>query len=220
MGAKIYKIINDINNKEYVGQTYLSIEKRFERHCNESKWKNTKKMPIVLAIKKYGKEHFRILLLEELNEDVSQKEVDLKEVEWGLKLNTISPNGYNLKLGGSGHGLWSEEVKKKIGDSNSNKFVSEETKKKLSKSHFGKRLSESTRKKMSEYWSGKSPSELARKNCILKNQKSYILISPDGVETEITNMAKFCRENGYDKGNMCELVRGKKKIYRGWKVTL
>ena len=43
MKATIYKIINDINNKEYVGQTYQTIEKRFDRHCSESRWVNTKK---------------------------------------------------------------------------------------------------------------------------------------------------------------------------------
>lgn len=29
----IYKIINDINNKIYVGKTDFSLEKRFKEHC-------------------------------------------------------------------------------------------------------------------------------------------------------------------------------------------
>lgn len=32
----IYKIINDINNKIYVGKTDFSIEKRFKEHCNDA----------------------------------------------------------------------------------------------------------------------------------------------------------------------------------------
>ena len=216
MNAKIYKIINDINTKEYVGQTYKTIEERFNRHCAEARYVTTKKMPIVFAIKKYGKEHFKVILLEDLKEGISQNDVDNKEVEWGTKLNTLSPNGYNLKLGGSGHGLWSEETKRKIGNSNKNKVVSEETKRKQSISNMGHVPLESTRKKLSDHYKGIAPCELARKNCILRNQKTYMLFSPEGIETKIINMAKFCRENGYDKGSMCELVRGKKKTYRGW----
>lgn len=216
MNARIYKIINDINNKKYVGQTYLTIDQRFERHCNEAKWKNVKKMPIVLAIKKYGKEHFKVVLLEELKDGISQNEVDQKEVEWGTKLNTLSPNGYNLKLGGSGHGLWSEDVKKRIGNSNRNKFVSEETKKKLSESHLGKRLSESAKNKLSNYWKGKRPCKLAQQRSKISCQKTYTLLDSNKKKIQITNMAEFCRKNNLNKSRMSELVNGKISSYRGW----
>ena len=35
--SKIYKIINDINDKVYIGKTKLSIEKRFKQHYEDSK---------------------------------------------------------------------------------------------------------------------------------------------------------------------------------------
>jgi len=217
MTPKIYKITNDVNSKIYVGQTHKTIEERFNRHCEEGRWKNTKKMPIVLAIKKYGKHHFSIHILEELSEKSTQSVVDKKEVEWGLKLDCFSPNGYNLKLGGA-RGLLSEETKEKIRLSNIGKIVSDETRKKLSESHKGYRASSKTKKKMSEYWRGKKPHENTRIGASIKNSKTYNLIDPKGNVVVITNMAKFCKENGYDKSNMCELVRGKKKIYRGWKI--
>ncbi len=217
MNARIYKIINDLNPKIYVGQTYKSLPDRFSRHCSESTWRNTKRMPIVLAIKKYGKEHFSIHLLEELPDGMDQKAVDLKEVEWGLKMNALSPFGYNLKLGNA-TGILSEETKRKIGNAHRGKKASEETKRRLSLSHMGYKVKEETKKKLSQLWKGIPLSPLAKMRCIEANSRTHTLISPSGVETQITNMAKFCRENGYDKSNMCELVRGRKSSYRGWKV--
>lgn len=216
MNAKIYKITNDINSKIYVGQTYKTLNERFDRHCSESKWINTKKMPIVHAIKKYGKCHFKIELLENLPITYSQYEVDKKEIEWGIKLNTMSPTGYNLRLGSS-HGKWSDEVKKKIGNSHRGKKASDETRNRLSISHKGYVVSDITKKKLSDRWKGISLPPLAKINSLLATQKTYTLIDPAGKHITITNMAKFCRENGYGKARMCELVKGRIKTYLGWR---
>lgn len=214
---KIYKITNDINSKIYVGQTGKSLENRFSRHCSESTWKNTKRMPIVMAIKKYGKEHFQIHLLEELPLGTPQNIVDAKETEWGYKLNTFCPNGYNLKFG-NGRRMWSDEVKKRIGDSNRGKYVSEETRKKLSESHKGHKLTDAAKEKLAKYWKGKRPSKLAQENAMKASVKTYKLTSPTGEHITITNMANFCRENGHCKSRMCELVKGKIQSYKGWKL--
>jgi predicted GIY-YIG superfamily endonuclease len=40
--AYIYKIVNDINNKVYIGKTEFSIEKRFSEHCKDSVKRNEK----------------------------------------------------------------------------------------------------------------------------------------------------------------------------------
>lgn len=173
-------------------------------------------MPIIFAIKKYGKQHFKIELLEELPIGTPQSIVDSKETEWGYKLNAFSPSGYNLKFG-NGRRQWSDEVKKKIGDSQRGKYVSAETRSKLSKSHMGNKLSDATKKKLSVRWKGIRPNKLAQQNSIAASSKTYALIDPSGTPKEIHNMAQFCRENGYNKGQMCLLVNGKKDSYRGWK---
>lgn len=71
----IYKIINDINNKIYIGQTTESLERRFARHCGYQLNDDTY---FHRAIKKYGKEHFKIHLICEC---CSQEELDKKEFE-------------------------------------------------------------------------------------------------------------------------------------------
>lgn len=215
MNAKIYKIVNDINDKNYVGQTYQSIEKRFDRHCSEARWRNTKKMPIVLAIKKYGREHFRVELLEALEDNVAQSIVDAKEVEWGMRLNCLSPNGYNLKLG-RGKGTVSNTTRRRISIANRGRRISEETRHRLSISHLGHANSDDTRRKLSDAFRGKPPHKNTTIGASRKNSKSYILKSPTGVEVVVENMRRFCADNDLNRSRMSNLVQGKLSNVKGW----
>ena len=72
----IYVITNDINGKQYVGQTSGSLEKRFKQHINDMNKRSEEKRPLYNAMKKYGIEHFHIALIEEC----SYKEIDKKEI--------------------------------------------------------------------------------------------------------------------------------------------
>ena len=72
----IYVITNDINNKQYVGKTNTSIEKRFKEHINDSKKERCEKRPLYNAMKKYGIEHFSVKEIEECSaEEASTKEI-------------------------------------------------------------------------------------------------------------------------------------------------
>ena len=55
----IYKIVNDVNNKVYIGQTINTIEERFKEHlwCASNEFYKSK---IYRAIREIGKEHFSI----------------------------------------------------------------------------------------------------------------------------------------------------------------
>ena len=61
----IYQIVNDINDKVYVGKTNFSLEKRFKEHCKDVFKRDFEKRPLYSAMKKYGVEHFHIQLPEE-----------------------------------------------------------------------------------------------------------------------------------------------------------
>ena len=100
----IYKIINDINKKIYIGKTSLeSIEERFKEHLKDSEKQHKEKRPLYEAINKYGKEHFSIFLIEEVENDEIASE---REQYWIEKLHTYigdpKCNGYNATLGGDG----------------------------------------------------------------------------------------------------------------------
>lgn len=84
----VYQIINDINNKRYIGKTTKTISQRFKRHWYDRK-RNT---PPYNAIRKYGKKSFSISVLEETNN------LDVREQYW---ISQLRPE-YNLTRGGEG----------------------------------------------------------------------------------------------------------------------
>lgn len=95
-----------VNGKQYVGQTSRTLEKRWKEHCD----KHSKCLALHSAILKYGSENFTV---QQIDVACNQIEADYKEHAWIERLNTLSPNGYNLKDGGS-NGKHSEDVKLKM----------------------------------------------------------------------------------------------------------
>ena len=92
----IYKIVNDINEKIYIGQTTRTIQERWKEHIKESLGTRANH-PIYRAMRKYGNEHFQIHLIEE----VDNNQLDEREEYW-IKYYDTYCNGYNATLGGGG----------------------------------------------------------------------------------------------------------------------
>lgn len=159
--GRIYKISNNFNTQAYVGQTWSLLSKRFKEHSRSNgapKLHN--------SIVKHGPSEFKIELLWE--GECTQAELDAKEFYFIMELGTMSPNGYNLKEGGSG-GKLSDESRLKMSNSRKGKPHSIETKFKMAISahgntnSFGRVLSEETRRLIGDgnlgeksYWHGKS----------------------------------------------------------------
>ena len=91
----VYKIINDINGKMYIGQTGRTLSERFDEHCREASAKRFPERPLYAAMIKYGVEHFSIELIEETDHP---KE---REIYWIEYYGTFQ-NGYNATFGGDG----------------------------------------------------------------------------------------------------------------------
>ncbi|NFH01364.1 GIY-YIG nuclease family protein [Clostridium botulinum] len=96
----IYKIINKINNKVYIGYTSKDIQVRFKQHLIASRYnkKNNKRMTILnKAIIKYGEDNFKI----EKITDVEDKDWPNKEKYYINLFNSRNINyGYNIAEGG------------------------------------------------------------------------------------------------------------------------
>ena len=149
----IYKITNKINNKCYIGQTTCTISKRWNEHCCSNK-----KTVISLAIKKYGKDNF---IIEELGWASDQKSIDDLETNLIKSHNTLSPNGYNIKLGGNGKGkLPPYKVPHYPKNRKSAGPRSAETYAKIAAKNLGKKRTEATKLKQSLVKVGKSPIHL------------------------------------------------------------
>lgn len=134
----IYKIINKVNEKVYIGQTIRDIKVRWKNHCYQNSGSILKK-----AIDKYGKHNFKVKIIAKCN---SIEEMNHRETYYIKLFNTLSPNGYNLNTGGNNR-IPSKETRNKMSISRSGekhpmfgKFHSEETKKKISAAHIGKKV--------------------------------------------------------------------------------
>ena len=98
MKKDIYLIKNDINEKVYIGQS-VNAANRFAQHKSEARLKSNQ-MLIHKAIRKYGEEHFELVILEKQVENF-----DEREKFWIQFYNSLQPNGYNICVGGEGTGF-------------------------------------------------------------------------------------------------------------------
>lgn len=144
--GQIYLITCSENNKKYVGQArnYMinrgkyvkhGYDSRFRQHISEAINNTKAKQCDALnnSIRKYGREKFKVELLEECSVDV----INVREEYYVKKYNTLAPNGYNLTTGGKQMEI-SEEAKVKISDTLKDYFSGEGVKEKHSQSQKDK----------------------------------------------------------------------------------
>ena len=135
----IYKAINKINGKEYVGQTIRNLSERISEHKYAAS-KRINNLPFGNAIFSYGFDNF---IFEEIDEAYSIEELNRKEEFYIDKLNTLVPNGYNLDIGGKNKSTH-ENTRKKMSESRKGRYVGENS------PLFGKKRPEEICKKQSE----------------------------------------------------------------------
>lgn len=108
----VYMHRNKINNKVYIGQTCMSLKKR---------WQNGRGYYTQIfgrAIKKYGWDNFEHVILEQ---NLTKEQADEKEKYWIKFYNSTDTSyGYNVSTGGSKEykvkNQWDEQKKKEYSD--------------------------------------------------------------------------------------------------------
>lgn len=127
--AAVYRIVNVINGKGYVGATGVLVE-RWQQHRQNLRTNIHHSQHLQHAYNKYGKDNFVYEILEEVP-DISK--LDEREQYWIDLLDTTNPEkGYNIcpKAGSTRGRKQSEETKKKISIANLGHPVSEENREK------------------------------------------------------------------------------------------
>ena len=173
----IYKIINCINNKVYIGQS-IDIEKRFKRHKSNILLKF--KHPLYYSLKKYGIDNFEFIIIEKV---ISIKDLDSKEQYWMDFYNSYNPEfGYNLRpKAESTRGYKStEETKHKQSIAKKGRVpwnkglkMSKEFCEKLSNSHKGQEVSKETINKIIASRKGYTHSEETKIKISLGNKGKH-----------------------------------------------
>lgn len=102
----IYKVVNKVNGKVYIGQTHRDIPTRWSEHIKYAKSppKKCGRSILRFAIQKYGAENFEVEELEQCDDSI----LDEREIYWIKKYNSVS-KGYNLAVGGKGGQKYSKE---------------------------------------------------------------------------------------------------------------
>ena len=198
----IYKIINNVNNKVYIGKTAFSIQKRFQEHCRDAFRERNEKRPLYNAMRKYGTEAFSIELIEECDDAFAAD----REAYWIGVYNAYS-TGYNATLGGDGKFLYNHEaIAKRLKEHPYSADVSAE---------FG--------------CCADIIREIANQNNIQlqRNKKTITAYSKDGKEIKSFNStieaAQWCFDNGKCvtlnsgvRSHIAEVANGKRKSAYGY----
>ena len=109
---EVYKLVDRINNKIYVGSTTRGSGVRFKQHVTKA-MSGSDEYPIHKAIREHGEENFNLSILEFCN---SLEEMNAREAFYIAAFESTNPEiGYNNKVGG-GVRFQSDASKKKIGD--------------------------------------------------------------------------------------------------------
>lgn len=142
MYGYIYETTNLINGKKYIGK---HVSKTFvgKKYLGSGIY-------LKRAVNKYGKENFRVRLIEECN---NENELNEREMYWIEKLNCIKSNRYyNIGAGGIGRNNSVNKLSKSENYINPfyGKHHTLEQRAKWSKERKGKKLSLEHRKKLSE----------------------------------------------------------------------
>jgi group I intron endonuclease len=97
----IYRAVNKINGKSYIGKTEKSLDTRREWHL--ASVKQHSKFAFHRALAKYGIESFEWHVIDTAD---NLSELNSKEQKYIELYESFGPNGYNMTAGGEGQTGW------------------------------------------------------------------------------------------------------------------
>lgn len=235
MNGKIYMITNNLTGKSYIGQSCKN-EKLFENYFGGGHY-------IRRSVKKYGKQNFSKIILKD--KICCQTALDMYEIYFIRKYNTIIPHGYNISKGGDGGNLGPEVNKRisvalkalgrKMTEENKQRLIAINTGRKHTPEAIAKITAASTGRKMPEHM--KINLSNARKGIIFSDEhkqnlsKSHIghKRSKESVEkTRNANKIKMLTDANVARGTcwisndelkLCSRIKKEKLEYymkQGW----
>ena len=227
MARGIYKIINVVNNKFYVGSAEV-FARRKRLHWWGLRRGDHANAKLQAAWNKYGESAFTFVVVEEYGpevdilaaENVWLKEHVGKDYCYNLASDATAPNTGNFK---EKNPMWgktfthTEEAKAKISAASQAQVQSEETKAKRRKTMQGHYVAPSTRAKISatlsgtgNFWYGKKRPEHGA-----KVSKAVIMVAPDSNETRYASISELREATGMKPPTVNRALKSGKPITRG-----
>lgn len=233
----IYRIVNTINGKFYLGSTN-NLFRRWQDHRKELRRKAHHSITLQRAWDKYGESTFVF----EVIELVLPPFLLEREQYWLDKLHPYGKKGYNISqsaqsptlgrkyspescerlrishLGNTSHLGFkhSPEALVKIGAANKGRIRTPETIEKIRVGLIGRECAPETREKIGNAKRGQKHSPETIAKMMGRYVKTIIATSPDGTEYTVVGIRQFCKEHNLDATNLCRVARGQQKHHKGW----
>lgn len=206
----IYRIVNKINNNDYIGKrTYSKKEPLNDGYYGSG-------INIRKAIKKYGKENFfKEILFENIP---TKEEVNYLEKETIYHYKNKGQAIYNISKGGDGGNnvIWTKEKREEISKRFKGKHPTYETRLKMSKNNgmLGKHHTKETIAKMSKNRKGKGHFH-TREEKIKIGQKSkinnnirFVQTKESRIKASLSMKGRFWVNNGIEQKLVKEIPDG------------
>lgn len=185
----IYKIINTVNNKIYVGKAIDIYQRMLGHRANLRKKSKDENRHLIMAWHKYGEDAFIYEIIEEL--DTKEDLLREREDHWIVELKATDPEfGYNLRRDSSTGCIVSEETRKLHSENNRGE----------KNPNFGNRWTVEQRERMSK---------MKKEQYALGEVK----VNPDAWKNGLTSKLKKWEEQPELKNQMKKRVSESETIY-------
>lgn len=230
MGMGIYKIINVVNNKFYVGSA-VNFSRRKARHFSELRHNKHNNRWLQASWNKHGEQAFIFAIVEEVQDKALLLEVENrwlkehvgKDYCYNIGVDATAPH---LGMSGELSPTWgmqhTEDAKARIGAASKVRVQSEEEKAKRRQSMKGHHVATSTRAKISatlsgegNFWYGKK-----RPDHGAKVSKAVVVTNPNGKVTEYASISVLREEMKLKPPTVNRALKSGKPLvrgpYKGW----
>ena len=241
----IYKIVNKVNGRYYVGSSKDILGVRWKQHQRELDNKTHHNTHLINAWHKYGKDAFEIVVIEEVPNgrlhEVEQRYLDICALNPSEAYNlNYAPDGgrpseesirkISQKLKGR---VFTEEHKRKIGQAMVGRPYSQETREKIGQYSAARVHSKETRRKIGEASLGHNVSDDVRARISASNIGKHIHLAGNNPHFDAEIRRFICdtgdvfegtryaliRQFRLSAGMVSEMIRGKRQFVKGWRLA-
>lgn len=245
MVCGIYKIVNKVNGRYYVGSSKDILGARWHQHQRELDHRTHHNPHLIHAWHLYGKNNFEIVVVEEVQEgrlhEVEQRYLDecAAHPESAYNLNYAPDGGrpskesiekIRQKLRGR---VFSDEHRRKIGQAMVGREYSQETRAKIGLFSSRRRHTGEVRDRISSSLTGQKRSLETRERQSVAGTGKHNNSGPNNPKFDsavrrflhqkgkqfIGSRFDFIRSFGLSAGMVSEMIRGRRDSVKGWKVV-